>query len=106
MDSVLKALLVVAFYAVDLYYWAVIISAVLSWLVAFDIINVRNRIMYSIMDVLYRITEPVLQPIRRFLPNTGGLDFSPLVLIFALMFIRMILQDMIFKVSTPYMGIN
>ncbi len=104
MDSVLKALLVVAYYAVDLYYWAVIISAVLSWLVAFDVINVRNKFMYAVIDVLYRITEPVLRPIRRFLPNTGGMDFSPLVLIFALMFVRMILQDLIFKVS--YMGIN
>jgi len=82
MDSVLKALLVVAYYAVDLYYWAVIISAVLSWLVAFDVINVRNKFMYAVIDVLYRITEPVLRPIRRFLPNTGGMDFSPLVLIF------------------------
>jgi YggT family protein len=104
MDSVLKALLVVAYYAVDLYYWAVIISAVLSWLVAFDVINVRNKLMYSVIDVLYRITEPALRPIRRFLPNTGGLDFSPLVLIFALMFVRMILQDLIFKVS--YTGIG
>ncbi len=104
MDSVLKALLVVAYYAVDLYYWAVIISAVLSWLVAFDVINVRNKFMYAVIDVLYRIPEPVLRPIRRFLPNTGGMDFSPLVLIFALMFVRMILQDLIFKVS--YMGIN
>ena len=104
MDSVLKALLVVAYYAIDLYYWAVIISAVLSWLVAFDIINVRNKFMYAVMDVLYRITEPVLRPIRRFMPNTGGLDFSPLVLIFILIFIRMILQDLIFKVS--YMGVN
>ena len=104
MDSVLKALLVIAYYAVDLYYWAVIISAVLSWLVAFDIINVRNKFMYAVIDVLYRITEPVLRPIRRFMPNTGGMDFSPLVLIFALMFVRMILQDLIFKVS--YMGIN
>jgi YggT family protein len=104
MDSVLKALLVVAYYAVDLYYWAVIISAVLSWLVAFDVINVRNKLMYSVIDVLYRITEPALRPIRRFLPNTGGLDFSPLVLIFALMFVRMILQELIFKVS--YKGIG
>lgn len=104
MDTVLKALLVVAYYAVDLYYWAVIISAVLSWLVAFDVINVRNKFMYSVIDVLYRITEPALRPIRRFMPNTGGLDFSPLVLIFALIFVRMILQDLIFKVS--YMGIG
>lgn len=104
MDSVLKALLVVAYYAVDLYYWAVIISAVLSWLVAFDIINVRNKFMYAVIDVLYRITEPVLRPIRRFMPSTGSMDFSPLVLIFILIFVRMILQDLIFKVS--YMGIN
>lgn len=104
MDSVLKALLVVAYYAVDLYYWAVIISAVLSWLVAFDIINVRNKFMYAVIDVLYRVTEPVLRPIRRFMPNTGSMDFSPLVLIFILIFVRMILQDLIFKVS--YMGIN
>lgn len=104
MDSVIVALLVVAYYAVDLYYWAVIISAVLSWLVAFDVINVRNKFMYMVIDVLYRITEPALRPIRRFMPNTGGMDFSPLVLIFGLMFVRIILQDLIFKV--PSMGIS
>lgn len=73
---------------VDLYIWVIIIQVVLSWLVAFNVVNTRNRIVYMIGDVLYRLTEPVLGPIRRFLPNLGGIDISPVLLILLLIFIR------------------
>ena len=73
---------------VTLIIWAVILSAILSWLVGFDIINVRNRLVYIIVDSLQRITEPLLLPIRRLLPNLGGIDLSPIVLILLLIFFR------------------
>ena len=73
---------------VTLIIWAVILSAILSWLVGFNIINVSNRLVYIIVDSLQRITEPLLLPIRRLLPNLGGIDLSPIVLILLLIFFR------------------
>ena len=61
-----------------LYVWVLIASAILSWLVAFNVVNTRNRAVYVIGDFLYRVTEPLLAPIRRILPNLGGLDLSPI----------------------------
>ena len=72
----------------NLYMWCFIIAAVLSWLVAFNVINTQNRFIYSIADGLYRLTEPLLRPIRNFLPNFGGIDFSPLVAILLLLLIK------------------
>ena len=73
---------------VTLYVYVLIASAVLSWLVAFNVVNVRNPIVARIGEVLYQLTEPALRPIRRILPNLGGLDISPIILILALYFIR------------------
>ncbi len=73
---------------ITLYIWALIISAVLSWLVAFNVINTGNRFVYMVGDFLYRITEPALRPIRRFIPLLGGIDISPVVLILILIFLR------------------
>ena len=73
---------------IDIYVWVIILSAVLSWLVAFDIINMRNRFIYLVGDTLNRLTEPVYRPIRRFLPDMGGLDLSPLIVILGLWFLR------------------
>lgn len=73
---------------IDIYIWLLIISVILSWLVAFNIVNTSNRIVYVIGESLFRITEPALRPIRRFLPSLGGIDISPVVLILALIFLR------------------
>ncbi len=73
---------------VTLYIWALILSAVLSWLVAFNVINTNNRFIYLAGDFLHRVTEPALRPIRRYLPNLGGIDLSPIVLILLLIFVR------------------
>ncbi len=73
---------------ITLYIWVVIISAILSWLVVFDIVNRRNRVVYLIGDSFHRLTEPALRPIRRVLPDFGGLDISPVVLILGLIFLR------------------
>lgn len=76
----------------SLYVWVLIVSAVLSWLVAFDIVNTRNRLVQIVGDFAYRLTEPPLRRIRRFLPPVGGLDLSPLVLILVIMFVQSFLR--------------
>ena len=73
---------------IDLYIWVVIAGAILSWLIAFNVVNTQNRFVYSVADMLYRLTEPALRPIRSILPNLGGVDISPVILILFLLFIR------------------
>jgi len=80
---------------VGLYIWVLIIGAILSWLVAFDVINTRNRFVQGLGDFIYRITEPALRPIRRFIPPVSGVDLSPLVLIFALLFLQSFLRHLV-----------
>ena len=80
---------VIFLWVIHLYIYAVIISAILSWLISFSVVNTSNRAVYLIVDFLYRITEPALRPIRRFLPTMGGIDISPIILIFLLYFIEM-----------------
>jgi YggT family protein len=76
---------------IDIYIWILIASAVLSWLVAFNVVNTRNPIVHSIGEFLYRITEPALRPIRNMLPNLGGIDVSPVILIIGLLFLRQLI---------------
>ena len=76
-----------------LYVWILIASAILSWLVAFNVVNTRNRAVYVIGDFLYRVTEPVLAPLRRVLPNLGGLDLSPIIVILIIFFIRNLMRE-------------
>ncbi len=73
---------------ITLYIWVLIASAVLSWLVAFNVVNPYNNVVRTISGALYQLTEPLLRPIRNILPNLGGLDISPVILILILMFIR------------------
>ena len=73
---------------IDLYIWVVIASAILSWLIAFNVVNTNNRFVLAIADMLYRVTEPALRPIRNILPNLGGIDISPVILILILLFIQ------------------
>lgn len=70
------------------YTWIIIGSAVFSWLYAFNVVNPRNQFVAMIGDFLFRATEPALRPIRRFMPNFGGLDLSPIILLFAIFFLR------------------
>ena len=90
IDPLFRVLMI----AIDLYIWLVIIGAILSWLVAFNVINTTNQLVYLILDFLYRITEPALRKIKRFLPNLGGIDISPVILILGLIFIQMVLANM------------
>ena len=73
---------------ISIYIWLLIASVVLSWLIAFNVINTNNRFVLSVVDVLYRLTEPVLRPIRNILPNLGGIDISPVIVILLLLFAR------------------
>lgn len=73
---------------IDLYFWVVIASAILSWLIAFNVVNPRNQVVGMIWDTLVRLTEPALAPIRRLLPNLGGIDISPVILLLLLGFLR------------------
>lgn len=72
----------------DIYFWILIAMVVMSWLTAFNIINNHNNFVRQVNYALYRLTDPVLRPIRRFLPDLGGLDISPIIAIIALQFIR------------------
>jgi YggT family protein len=78
---------------IEIYSWIVIASAIMSWLVAFGVVNVRNQVIRVIVDLLFRLTEPALRPIRRFLPNLGGVDISPVILLLGLIFVRSLLYE-------------
>ena len=80
---------------IQIYIYILIASAVLSWLIAFNVVNTRNQAVAMIADVLWRLTEPVLAPIRRILPNFGGLDLSPIVLILLLWFVRSLMYELL-----------
>ena len=95
MNTVLIPLLQVIDIALDLYVWAIIISVILSWLVAFNIINTYNHFVSMVMSSLGQLIEPALRRIRRFLPIFGGLDLSPIALILAIMFVQMVIQRLI-----------
>lgn len=73
---------------ITIYIWLLIASVVLSWLISFNVVNTGNRTVYEIYGFLQRITEPLLRPIRNFLPNLGGIDISPVILILALSFVQ------------------
>ncbi len=72
----------------DITWWFIIIGVVMSWLVAFNVINLQNQFVYSVYTSLNGIVEPMLKPIRRFLPDMGGIDISPIVLLLAISFLR------------------
>lgn len=74
--------------AITIYVWIIVIGVVLSWLVAFNVINTHNRFVYTVVDTINRLTEPALRPIRNILPNLGGIDISPVILILLLFFLR------------------
>ena len=76
-----------------LYVWVLIINAVLSWLIAFNVLNTQNRFVYSVLEFTYKLTDPPLNYIRRFLPNLGSIDISPVVLILLIYFVRDLIRN-------------
>lgn len=77
----MRPFLEVIIYLLDAYWWVVIIAVIVSWLIAFNVVNTRNQIVGMIADFLYRITEPVFRQVRGWLPNLGGIDFAPLIVL-------------------------
>ena len=91
----MEALILLLNSVINIYIWIVLGSVILSWLVAFNVVNTHNRFVFVIGDVLHKLTEPVLKPIRRLIPNIGGIDLSPLVLILLLMFLQnLVVRDL------------
>lgn len=80
---------------IDIYVFVIVVSVVMSWLIAFNVVNTSNRFVYTVGDFLYRITEPALRPIRRVLPSLGGIDISPVVLILLLLFLRRLMFEIL-----------
>jgi YggT family protein len=95
MSELLTPLIIVINAAIEIFKMMVLASIVMGWLVSFDVINTRNRAVYVIMDVLYRVTEPALRPLRKIMPNTGALDLSPILLFFILWLIQMYLPMLV-----------
>ena len=86
------AIFYLALQILKLYSYVVIINVIISWLIAFNILNTQNRFVYSILEFSYRLTDPILNKIRRFLPNLGSLDISPIILLLLIWFIEMCMK--------------
>ena len=86
------AIFYLVFQILKLYSYVVIANVVISWLIAFNVLNTQNRFVYSILELTYKLTEPILNKIRRFLPNLGSLDISPIILLLLIWFIEMCMK--------------
>ena len=93
----MKSIFILLDSVIMIYLWIIIINAILSWLVAFNVLNTQNRFVFSILDTTYKLTDPVLNKIRRFIPTFGSIDISPVILILFLMFLR----NVIFEIFAP-----
>ena len=91
LENGMIALIQTVVLALDIYWWLLIASAIFSWLYAFNVVNSRNQFVGTIGNFLFRITEPVLAPVRRFLPDLGGIDISPIIVLLLIFFIRQFL---------------
>ena len=93
----MKSIFILLDSVITIYLWIIIINAILSWLVAFNVLNTQNRFVFSVLDVTYKLTDPALSKIRRFIPMFGSIDISPVILILILMFLR----NIIFEIFAP-----
>ena len=86
------AIFYLALQILKLYSYVVIANVIISWLISFNILNTQNRFVYSILELTYRLTDPILNKIRRFLPNLGNLDISPVILLLLIWFVEMCMK--------------
>ena len=93
----MKSLFLLIDSIINIYIWLIIINALLSWLVAFNVLNTQNRFVFTVLSATHQLTDPVLNKIRRFIPNLGSIDISPVILILLLIFIR----NLFFELLTP-----
>jgi|TARA_S200000501_G_scaffold170018_1_gene160154 YggT family protein len=84
----MEPILLLLYRVIDIYFYILIINIVLSWLIAFNVVNMQNRLVVTILYATNKLTDPVLNPIRRVIPNLGGIDISPIVLVLGLLFIQ------------------
>ena len=91
---IVDPLLIIVLWLIRAYIWVIIIGVILSWLIHFQVINSYNRFVFLVQDLTHRLTEPALGPIRRFLPNLGGIDISPIILILGLWFLEMVILNL------------
>ena len=99
MNVILGPILGIVSTVLWLYMWVLILTVVLSWLYAFNIVNTNNRFVYSVGYFTHRLTEPALAPIRRFLPNLGAIDLSPLILLLVIVFLRDVINNLAFELG-------
>ena len=98
MDVILVPLIQLVLAVINIYVWVLVASVVLSWLIAFGVMNTSNRFVHSIGEIIYRVTEPALRPIRNILPNMGNVDLAPVVLILLLWFVENMFIQILVKV--------
>jgi YggT family protein len=87
----MRALLDVILLILHMYIWVIIASAILSWLIAFDVVNMRNQFVAAVSNILFQLTEPLLGPIRRYMPNLGAIDISPIILLLIIFLLQRII---------------
>ena len=88
----MKAIYFLAYELLNIYKWIVIANVIISWLIAFNVLNTQNRFVYSVLELTYRLTEPFLNKIRSFLPNLGTLDISPVILLVLIWFLQICMK--------------
>ena len=93
----MKSIFLLVDSVINIYIWLIIINVILSWLVAFNVLNTQNRFVFAVLNATHQLTDPVLNKIRRFIPNLGSIDISPVVLIILLIFIR----NLFFELLAP-----
>ena len=93
----MKSIFLLVDSVINIYIWLIIINVILSWLVAFNVLNTQNRFVFAVLNATHQLTDPVLNKIRRFIPNLGSMDISPVVLILLLIFIR----NLFFELLVP-----
>ena len=89
----MKSIFILLDNIITIYLWIIIINAILSWLVAFNVLNTQNRFVFSVLDVTYKLTDPALSKIRRFMPTFGSIDISPIIVYLGLWFIKSLLIE-------------
>ena len=84
----MEPILLLLYRVIDIYFYILIINIVLSWLIAFNIVNMQNKVVVTMLYATNRLTDPLLNPVRRILPNLGGIDISPIILVLCLLFVQ------------------
>jgi len=93
----MKSIFLLVDSVINIYIWLIIINVILSWLVSFNVLNTQNRFVFAVLNATHQLTDPVLNKIRRFIPNLGSIDISPVILILLLIFIR----NLFFELLAP-----